>query len=425
MAKSKLVQGRVETVKSEAAKKPEQAGKVWTARRLSWRAVLVAIPTVMVGVMISIFLTPNRTRPVVGYSRSRALYTDNYSACKFKYATERPIICVYEKDRISPRYTPEDIPAHLCRHIVFCCVQPVDRVWKPTDVESVQSFSYRLVRHMPSSIRYLGIGGRDANYTALNQDTATTQDRETFIENVIDFGTSMKFTGGIAYVLLEPSRMGQGRALQKLVQRTLRRQRNRNVIVLLPRRAATVFREFSAPLFSEKHLIMVQLTHALSSSMTRFATCSSPYKKPSSHVPHSMETTYRYLKGRYGKDWDVVERGLVVTFSLAWLRCRLVDSTDGSPGASAVCDGSVRYRDVCKSNGTVYDPRSDCEYTRQGTFGWMSGLGMTSGAFFKAHPKVRGFAVFDLDHDDYEGECVYHKHPLLQTLYDSFHDVLL
>ncbi|XP_064472615.1 uncharacterized protein LOC135387260 [Ornithodoros turicata] len=350
--------------------------------------------------------------------------------CVMDEARAKPIICMYERGRVSPDYLVVDIPVHICRHVVYCCVQPYKRDWMVSHMEETRIFGSRLEAHMASSFRYLGIGGRDVSYEALDYELRSPKSMDVFIQDVIAFALNSKLTSGVAYFVPLPSKLRTDKLLQELALNTVKAlssYQGQTVIVILPEHGYDVIRHFDASSFSHDRLLMVMPSHNMDprNRSVPVATCSSPYRAHT--LGQSLETTFLDLKARYFDTWHQVESHLLFTFSLAWYVFQLYNVHNATAGAPAFYTRSTSYTEACEmASDSKFiqdrDDETDCLIIHDNTGHWMSGLDLSSGGFCRAHREIRGLVVFDIDMDDYRGNCMHHKYPLLQTLSDVFNE---
>ncbi|XP_064460452.1 uncharacterized protein LOC135370612 [Ornithodoros turicata] len=349
-----------------------------------------------------------------------------YPSCVVDEPDDKPIICMYEQSRISHYFRVSKIPAHICRHVVFCCVQTHNRKFTVEDTQQAMDFGSLLGRHMPSARGYLGIGGRDVDYDALNLELQSGRAVTVFIERCITLSLNAKLGGGIAYFIPDFSRFRPRVSFEALVMDTavaLATKEDQRVIVVLPESAGDVVRYFHPGIFRFPNIYTVVLSHEMDPRYRSppVAACATPYSAPT--LGRSLEAAYRDMKAHYRNYWQTVEPGLLFSFSLAWYQF-LLPYPNASDGAPARYVRALPYRDICHNFGhrayeTHVDPVTDCVVVRDGQQLY-SGFGLSSGEkFLRKYRRIRGIAVFDIDMDDFDGKCEHYNHPLLQGLADE------
>lgn len=340
--------------------------------------------------------------------------------------SSRLIFCFYsadERDRL-PGFGIRQIPSKYCNAIVYCCavgeLQHVN--------EDIGVFNVFINSTNPAARRYIGIGGPDADYDYFSERLPSPESRFQFSRSITSFLLAHNMNGGVAIYLPHPERLKNARKLEPFIAELQLRfdPLGLLVVTVLPKDPFSMVKFFGGKAFSTGSHI-VKITHDLIISPSR-AVCPSPLSwKVASTQLQAIEGHCRYMKLLYPDDWSSVEATTAYSYSLRGYRFLLNSPDNISVGVSADFVGKVAYVDLCRamaSSGwqSMHDNVSDCLVAYMGQ-DWMSSPGpLTGSQFLEGVGGMVGVAIFDLDGDDFTGECG-KPYPLTRALYEhvSFH----
>lgn len=327
------------------------------------------------------------------------------------------LFCVYD-DRSairSPGFTVYDIPAQLCTDVAYCCIG-VDNSGQ-LNLDDRSRMFLRVVRsESPSNSRlYLVLGGHQLLITNLD---AALKDTAYFANRLVD-GIDEAGADGIAIYLEDLEVLQRANRVHDLILSI----RDIFVVVILPKDLRQQVRYYRTEMYSRINNVIVILPPSQSFKDTHptYTTCLQP-RRSQQRLDASLEFVYQLSKTLLSSAVDPdedeeadVSNSPLVGLSFEGLKFRLKNGSSHDVGSPATFLRTVPYREVCKKSSWKiwHDAFSECVVFWDGGRKWMASLS-TSGSFVTER-LGQGLAVFDIDYDDFSGDCG-GKFPLLRAL---------
>ncbi|CAN7938576.1 unnamed protein product [Ixodes hexagonus] len=348
--------------------------------------------------------------------------------CPIPELHDRPIVCFVNYVYRQEHFSHQNIPSHLCRHVVLCCLTDITK----QERERAVAEGTALQTILPRTLLYLGFGGSHVNYTAVNLWFSNDSAVETLVDAIIRTALGLGFKGGAAVMLTDWMRIENRRMLANFTNRLrlkLEQKGDYSLVILMPPRPNAVV-SYPMDLLSYGSTIPIALSHVtdVDTPHMGFLSCLTPnhFAGAMSYGYNvSLESMWQGLKELYDRSWPSLKKEIGYSFSLAWtyyVQNVVTKRTAGEPG---ILVGFVTYNNACTSalgrnRRTYRDYLTDCQVISDGLYSWFSGLGEESTQFLREHRDVRALGIFDIEFDDVNGVCRGFKFPQLQALHDVF-----
>ncbi|KAH7961896.1 hypothetical protein HPB52_013240 [Rhipicephalus sanguineus] len=341
-------------------------------------------------------------------------------------ASSALLFCFYD-DRStirSPGFSVYDFPVQLCTDVAFCCVD-VNAKGQVVVSKGLKLF-LDVVSHEFLPVRHL--------FVTLGGHRLLVHHMDAALGNTARFATDLSEelgkmgVGGLAVYIEDVERLRHAVRVHDLLMAV----RGVSVAVVLPRDLRQQVRYYRTEIYANTKdmLVISPPSQGYGGRQPRlgFATC--PHPRRSVHEGSSLEFIYQlsrtllssmagddvdYASGAATVDVDTPVPRCLIGVSLGGLKFQLKNRSHHDVGSPATFVRTVPYREICRQQGwrQWHDNVSECFVAWDGDRGWMSSLGPQSTGF--TTEMASGLAVFDLDFDDYLGECG-NKFPVLRAL---------
>ncbi|KAL3242810.1 hypothetical protein MRX96_020975 [Rhipicephalus microplus] len=342
------------------------------------------------------------------------------------HASSGLLFCFYD-DRStirSPGFSVYDFPVQLCTDVAFCCVD-VNAKGQVVVSKRLKLF-LEVVGHefLPARHLFLTLGGHRLLVHHMDAALGNTARFATDLsEELLRMGV-----GGLAVYIEDVELLKHAARVHDLLMAV----RGVTVAVVLPRDLRQQVRYYHTEIYANtKDMLVISPPsqgYGGRQPQLGFATC--PHPRRSVHEGSSLEFIYQLsktlLSSMENDDVDYASNSVTVDeqipvprcligVSLGGLKFKLKNRSRHDVGSPATFVRTVPYREICRQQGwrQWHDNVSECFVAWDGDRGWMSSLGPQSTGF--AAEMANGLAVFDLDFDDYLGECG-NKFPVLRAL---------
>ncbi|KAH7966953.1 hypothetical protein HPB49_020883 [Dermacentor silvarum] len=341
-------------------------------------------------------------------------------------SSSRLLFCFYD-DRSairSPGFSVYDFPVQLCTDVAFCCVDV--NVNGRVVVSRKLKLFLEVMRHefLPPSHLFVTLGGHRVLVHHL--DTA--------LGNTARFATELSEelqrmgAGGLAVYIEDVEPLKHAFRVHDLLMAV----RGVSVAVVLPRDLQQQVRYYRTEIYANTKdmLVISPPSQGYGGRQPRpaFATC--PHPRRSVREGSSLEFIYQLSRtllssmaedavdytfgGAASMDELTPVPRYLIGVSFGGLKFQLKNRSRHDVGSPATFVRTVPYREICRQRWQHWhDNVSECFVAWDGDRGWMSSLGPQSTGF--TSELANGLAVFDLDLDDYLGECG-NKFPVLRAL---------
>ncbi|CAN7937713.1 unnamed protein product [Ixodes hexagonus] len=316
----------------------------------------------------------------------------------------------------SPGFTVYDLPVQLCTDVAYCCLG-LDHSGQPVVPKEVLEFIRILGSEWPARNRlFLTIGGHRLLVQTLD---GALRDTAGLARRLADAVLSVH-ADGLAVYFQDLKPLQRAHRVHDLIMSI----RGVLVAVVLPRDIRQQIRYYRAEIYVSMRdmFVIVPPVQAFQSKRPTFATCPEPRR--SRRVDVSLEFNWQLSKTLLSPDVAAVDKAkddgwkrsnVLIALSLEGFKFLLRNGSRGDVGSPAVYLRRVSYLDICRAPWQKWhDAESDCLVAWDGRRAWMSSLGPESGAFL-AQIGQQGVAVFDIDFDDFRGQCG-SKFPVLRAL---------
>ncbi|KAL1437124.1 hypothetical protein MTO96_049115 [Rhipicephalus appendiculatus] len=350
----------------------------------------------------------------------------NTGAARKSRASSGLLFCFYD-DRStirSPDFSVYDFPVQLCTDVAFCCVD-VSAKGQVVVSKRLKLF-LDVVAHefLPARHLFVTLGGHRLLVHHMDAALGNTARFATDLsEELLRMGV-----GGLAVYIEDVELLKHAARVHDLLMAV----RGVSVAVVLPRDLRQQVRYYRTEIYANTKdmLVISPPSQGYGSRQPRlgFATC--PHPRRSVHEGSSLEFIYQLSRTLlssmanddvdYASDSATVDEQTpvprcLIGVSLGGLKFQLKNRSHHDVGSPATFVRTVPYREICRQQGwrQWHDNVSECFVAWDGDRGWMSSLGPQSTGF--TTEMANGLAVFDLDFDDYLGECG-NKFPVLRAL---------
>ncbi|KAH6938028.1 hypothetical protein HPB50_006514 [Hyalomma asiaticum] len=375
-----------------------------------------------------------QTKTSSGTRTSSSMHLDGHTvdveattdAARKSRASSGLLFCFYD-DRSSirsPGFSVYDFPVQLCTDVAFCCVG-VNAKGQVVVSKKLKLF-LEVIGHefLPPRHLFVTLGGHRLLLHHLDAALGNTAVFATDLsEDLRRMGA-----GGLAVYIEDVERLKHAVRVHDLLMAV----RGVSVAVVLPRDLRQQVRYYRTEIYANtKDMLVVSPPsqgYGGRQPQPGFATC--PHPRRSVYEGSSLEFIYHLSRtllssmaddamdyasgGGASTDEQTPVPRCLIGVSLGGLKFQLKNRSHHDVGSPATFVRTVPYREICKQGWHQWhDNVSECYVAWDGDRGWMSSLGPQSTGF--TTEMAHGLAVFDLDFDDYAGECG-NKFPVLRAL---------
>ncbi|CAN7996235.1 unnamed protein product [Ixodes pacificus] len=316
----------------------------------------------------------------------------------------------------SPGFSVYDLPLQVCTDVAYCCMT-INSSGHLAVHKNVLEFIRILRSGWPAQNRlYLALGGHRLLVQSLD---AALENTAILADILTDTVRSVRADGLAIYIQdLKPLR--QAHRVHDLIMSI----QGIWLAVVLPQDIRQQVRYFRSEVYVNMRglTVIVPPSRVFWDARPTFATCPEPRR--SRQTEASLEFDLQLSKALLSPDVGAVYGGqddggqrprLLLALSLGGFKFLLRNQSQHDVGSPAVFVRKVSYLDICRAPWMRWhDAESDCIVAWDGGRAWMSSLGPGSGAFL-AQSRQRGIALFDIDFDDFRGQCG-SKFPVLRAL---------